>query len=117
MNTYILLDESSTVLNIVEMPPEPVDESTIELIKNQGNGASFLRLSNSDDSVASVETIFPVNSPLIGALWDGTGFLAQSPSPEFMLDHTGYNWIPMPPDINNPGYFEWDSEHSSWIKL
>lgn len=116
MNTYILLDDSNVVLNTLAMGTEPVDQTLINTLIAQGSGERFIRLSNDQDDVASVESVTSVNNPDIGSVWDGVGFLAPSPGPQFMLDHTGYNWIPVPPDINDQGYFRWDSENTAWVK-
>ncbi len=114
MNTYILFNELDTVINTIEMPEEPVNENLLLAIKNQSNGSYFLRLSDHQDSLSNVESITSVNAPNIGSAWDGTGFLSPSLGTEYMLDYTGYNWIPIPPDISESGTFEWDPENLSW---
>lgn len=115
MNSYVILDTSNVVLNVVEMPDEPVPQDLLDAVLNAGNGSRLLRVSSDTNELSSVETVTPVNNPSIGFRWDGIGFVSSSPGPEFMLDHTGYNWVAIPPSIDTPGTYSWDSENRVWI--
>lgn len=97
------------------MPDEPVPQNLLDSIKDANNGSRFLRMENGEKSDLAVETINPINNPDIGAKWDGVGFLSPSPGNDYMLDYTGYNWVLVPPNINNPGIYSWDEEQTIWI--
>ena len=96
------------------MPDEPVSQELLDFVKENEGGEYFLRLSNDYDEEAEIETIYPINIPIISSTWDGIGFISPSPGTEYMLDYTGYSWTIIPPDISESGTFEWDPENLSW---
>lgn len=94
-NIYILLDENDIVLNVINMPEEPVYPYMYESIKKSNNAHKVLKIFDGTESSNDSIAIVPKNTPSVGHTYleNKQIFLPQKPSEDHILDQTNTTWV------------------------
>lgn len=115
MNTYIFLDDNNIVVNVLDMPDEPVDQQLLDSLLFQNKSSRSIRLENGQECTNTCETVDPKNTPVIGSEWINNCFITPKPGENYILDYYGINWVPVPPDLNSEETFFLDFEKQEWV--